>query len=57
MSFKLINALVTFQRLINKALYEYLNNFVTVYLDDIFIFIKRNKEEYTEKVKKVLNKL
>jgi hypothetical protein len=56
MSFELINVLVIFQRLINKALYKYLNNFVTVYLNDILIFIKENKEEHTEKVKKILNK-
>jgi hypothetical protein len=57
MSFKLINALVTFQRLINKALYKYLNNFIIIYLDDILIFIKENRKEHIEKVKKVLNKL
>jgi hypothetical protein len=28
-----------------------------IYLDDIFIFIKENREEHTKKVKKVLNKL
>jgi hypothetical protein len=54
--FKLINALVIFQRLINKALYKYFNNFVIIYLNDILIFIKENREEYIKKVKKILNK-
>jgi hypothetical protein len=57
MSFKLINALITFQKLINKALYKYLNNFVMIYLNNILIFIKEDKEEHIKKVKKVLNKL
>jgi hypothetical protein len=57
MLFELINALAIFQRLINEALYEYLNDFVTAYLNNILIFIKENREEHTEKVKKVLNKL
>jgi hypothetical protein len=57
MSFELINALVTFQRLINKVLYKYLNDFVTIYLNDILIFIKENRKEHTEKIKKILNKL
>jgi hypothetical protein len=30
---------------------------MTIYLNDILIFIKENREEYTEKVKKILNKL
>jgi hypothetical protein len=57
MFFKLINISVIFQRLINKILYKYFNNFVIIYLNDILIFIKEDKEEYIKKVKKVLNKL
>jgi hypothetical protein len=57
MSFELINASVTFQRLINKTLYKYLNDFVMIYLNDILIFIKESREEHTKKIKKVLNKL
>jgi hypothetical protein len=30
---------------------------VTIYLNDILIFIKENREEHTKKVKKILNKL
>jgi hypothetical protein len=40
----------------NKALYKYLNNFVIIYLNDILIFIKKNREEHIEKIKKILNK-
>jgi Reverse transcriptase (RNA-dependent DNA polymerase) len=35
--FGLTNAPATFQRLINEMLYEYLDDFVIAYLDDILI--------------------
>jgi len=38
MPFELKNALITFQRLINDMLREYLNDFVITYLDDILIY-------------------
>jgi hypothetical protein len=38
-------------------LYEYLNDFVVVYLDDILIFTKETKEEYTDKVRLILEKI
>jgi hypothetical protein len=57
MFFKLINALVIFQRLINKALYKYFNNFIIIYLNNILIFIKEDKKKHIKKIKKVLNKL
>ena len=44
------------QRLINDILFEYLNDFCAVYLDDILIYSKTLKE-YKEQVNKVLDKL
>jgi hypothetical protein len=38
MLFELKNIFVTFQRLINNTLREYLNDFVITYLDDILIY-------------------
>src|SRR6266498_524803 len=37
MPFELTNAPVTFQRLINYILHDYLNDFVVVYLDNILV--------------------
>ena len=37
-SFELINAFATFQHYINKIFADYLNIFVFVYLNDIFIY-------------------
>jgi hypothetical protein len=45
MSFKLINKPVIYQRFINNILFDYLNDFYTVYLNDIFIYLK-NKLNY-----------
>jgi hypothetical protein len=44
--FRLIGAPTTFQRFINNALREYLDQFCSVYLDDILIYSK-TKEEHT----------
>lgn len=55
-SFNLINTLITFQKVINELLKKYLNVFVTVYLNDIFIYLK-NKKKYEEHVRKILQKL
>ena len=56
MSFELINALTTFQKIINKILKEYLNVFVIAYLNDIFIYFN-TKKEHEQHVRKVLKKL
>ena len=53
MSFELTNVSVSFQRLINDMLREYLNVFVMTYLDDILIF-SENSEEHVEHVRIVL---
>jgi hypothetical protein len=57
MPFGLTNAPASQQALLNGILYEYLDDFVIVYLDDILIFSKGSKEDHIEKVKKVLRKL
>jgi hypothetical protein len=56
MPFGLTNAPATFQRMINNVLRQYLDIFVTCYLDDILIFLD-NEEEHTEYVYKVLQAL
>ncbi len=56
MSFKLKNVLVTFQRLINDMLREYLNDFVITYLNDILIY-SDNLEMHYKHVHKILAKL
>ena len=40
----------------NETLHEYLDIFVTMYLDDILIYLE-NEKEHVEHVKKVLAKL
>jgi hypothetical protein len=55
--FRLTNAPATFQALINNILYEYLDDFVVVYLDDILIFTKETKEEHTDKVRLILKRI
>ena len=37
--FGLINGLTTYQRYINNVLFNYLNKFCIVYLDDILIYL------------------
>jgi hypothetical protein len=56
MPFGLTNAPVTFQRMIDKTLKEYIGEFVIVYLDDIMIYSK-SFEEHIEHIEKVLKKL
>ena len=56
MQFRLINALVTFQKRINNILGEYLNKFIIVYLNNNIIYLI-SKEEYREYIKQVLKRL
>jgi len=56
MSFKLKNASVTFQRLINNTLRKYLDDFAITYLDDILIY-SDDLEAHCRHVQKVLEKL
>jgi hypothetical protein len=57
MLFGLTNTPASQQALLNSILYEYLDNFIIVYLDNILIFSKGSREDHIEKVKKVLRKL
>jgi len=56
MLFKLKNASVIFQRLINNTLREYLDDFVITYLDDILIY-SDDLEMHCSHVHKILKKL
>ncbi len=58
MSFKLINVLTTYQKIINNALRQYLNRFVIVYLNNIIIYLNILKKyvNYVFKVLKCLNR-
>ncbi len=56
MLFGLTNTLVTYIRLVNNILREYLDRSVVAYLDDILIYSK-TREEYKEHVKKVIEVL
>jgi len=56
MSFELKNILITFQRLINNMLREYLNDFAITYLNDILIY-SDDLKTHCSHVHKVLKKL
>ena len=53
MPFGLSNTPAVFQSLVNDVLWDMINKFVFVYLDDILIFSK-DPEEYMTHVRKVL---
>ena len=55
MPFGLNNALVTFQRLMNKVLRQYIGKFIQVYLDDMIIY-SNNLNEHKRHIKAVLGK-
>ena len=56
MLFKLINASAMFQTYINNILKEHLDVFVIVYLDDILVYSK-NEKDYKKHVRQILNAL
>jgi len=56
MLFELKNTSVTFQRLINNTLREYLDDFVITYLNDILIY-SDDLEMHCSHVHKILKKL
>jgi len=56
MPFDLTNAPATFCNLMNDVLYDFLDNFVVVYLDDIVIY-SRGIEEHVTHLSKVLDRL
>jgi len=55
--FGLANAPATFQRYINWALRDYLDDFCSAYVDDILIFTSGSLQDHRDKVKKVLVRL
>jgi transposase InsO family protein len=56
MPFGLTNGPATFQRYMNDLFIDMLDDFITIYLDDILIYSK-DRKEHTEHVKKVLQRL
>ena len=56
MLFELINELVTYQYYMNDTLFDFLNRFMIVYLNDILIY-SQNKKKHREHVQKILKKL
>src|SRR5450432_3141500 len=56
MPFKLTNTSAIYQALINNILREYLDDFIVIYLDDILIYSK-NEKEHTGHIIKVLEVL
>ncbi len=56
LSFELTNESVFFQQYINDILWNFLNDFCQVYLDDILIYSKMRKK-HRDHVKLVLNRL
>ena len=57
MPFSLTNAPATFQSLINTVLRQYLDIFVTAYIDDVLVYTNGILEEYKQHVKKILHAL
>ena len=55
--FGLANAPSTFQRYINWALRDYLDEFCSAYVDDILIYTDGSRKEHQEHVQKVLARL
>src|SRR6266498_3085094 len=54
--FGLNNILMTFQRLMNKVLKQYIRKFIQVYLDDVIIY-SNNLDEYKRHIKAVFEKI
>jgi hypothetical protein len=55
--FRLTGVPIIFQRYINQTLYNYLNNFCSAYVNNIFIFSSGSLQDYREKVKYILRRL
>ncbi len=56
LSFELINDSTSFQQYMNDVLWNFLNNFCQVYLDDILIYSK-TQWEHRQHIKMILNRL
>ena len=57
MLFSLTNAPAMFQSLINAILRQYLDIFVTAYIDDVLVYTNGTLEEHRQHVKKILHAL
>lgn len=55
--FGLTNSPATFQRYINHALGEYLNDFCTAFINDVLIYTDSDLEQHQQHIMKVLEKL
>ena len=44
MPIRLTNILASFQRIINKVLKEYIDNFIIAYFNDLFIYLETIKK-------------
>ncbi len=56
LSFELINDFASFQQYMNDVLWDFLNDFCQVYLDNILIYSKTQREHW-QHVKMILNRL
>jgi uncharacterized protein YnzC (UPF0291/DUF896 family) len=56
LSFELCNEFVTYQHYMNDVFFDYLDEFVSIYIDDILIY-SNSKTEHTEHVKRILQRL
>jgi hypothetical protein len=55
--FGLTGAPAAFQRYINSILQDYLDDFVSAYIDDILIYLSGSLHDHRQKVGKVLQRL
>ncbi len=56
LSFELCNESATYQHYMNDVFFDYLNNFVSIYINDIFIY-NNFKKKHINHVKKILQRL
>jgi hypothetical protein len=56
LSFELCNELITYQHYMNDVFFDYFDEFVSAYINDILIY-SNSKVEHTEHVKKILQRL
>ncbi len=54
--FELCNNFVTYQHYMNDVFFDYLDEFVSIYMNDIFIY-SNSKKEHVKHVKKMLQRL
>jgi hypothetical protein len=55
--FELTKASAIFQKYINSVLHKHLNNFCSVYLDNVLIYSNESYKKYLEKMNSILQKL